>query len=209
MRGSLHPASLLTALVANLYGVSGPLSGFWGPPSTGWGETGLYIARNMGEIYFGALPFLALVGLGLARGWAFDRPMRFFTASVLALAIYAFGKYTPVFAALFDVPGANLFRRPADATFPLCVFAGLIGGYCVARFIDAPPDRRARNVALALVAALYALAVGVAVAKGVWPVPFPLWLFPCFARPCPWPPCSARGAGATDRRLACCLLASS
>jgi hypothetical protein len=165
MRGSLHPASLLTALVANLYGVQGPLSGFWGPPSTAWGETGLYIARNMGEVYFGALPFLALIGLGLGRRWAFDRPMRFFTGAALVLAIYAIGKYTPVFAALFDVPGANLYRRPADATFPLCVFAGVIGGYCIARFIDAPPDRKARNIAVALVGALYAAAVGVAFAK--------------------------------------------
>ena len=77
----------------------------------------------MGEIYFGALPLSGPVGLGLARRWMLDRPMRFFTGAVLVLAIYAFGKYTPVFAALFDVPGANLFRRPADATFPLCAFA--------------------------------------------------------------------------------------
>ncbi|MDI9846885.1 hypothetical protein QM467_02295 [Rhodoblastus sp. 17X3] len=173
MRGSLHPGSLLTALVANLYDVHGPQSAFWGPPSPGWGETGLYIARNMGEIYFGALPFLALVALGFGRLWAFERPMRFFSAAILVLAVYAFGKYTPVFAALFDVPGANLFRRPADATFPLCVFAGVVGGYCVARFIDAPPDKRARNIGLALVGALYAVAVGVALAKGrlggAWP----------------------------------------
>ncbi len=133
MRGSLHPASLLTALVANLYGVHGAQSQFWGPPSPGWGETGLYIARNMGEIYFGALPLMALLVFGVARGWIFDRPMRFFVAVAAVMAIYAFGKYTPVFAALFDVPGANLFRRPADATFPLCVFAGVIGGYCVSR----------------------------------------------------------------------------
>jgi hypothetical protein len=180
MRGSLHPASLLTALVANLYDIHGPLSAFWGPPSPLWGETGLYIARNMGEIYFGALPFLALVGLGLGRRWAFARPMRFFTGAVVALAIYAFGKYTPVFAALFDVPGANLFRRPADATFPLCVFGGVIGGYCVARFIDASPDKKGRNVALALIAALYAAAVGVAVAKGQFVAALPALVFSLF-----------------------------
>ena len=73
MRGSLHPASLLTALVANLYGIHGAQSQFWGPPSPDWGETGLYIARNMGEIYFGALPLMALLVFGVARGWIFDR----------------------------------------------------------------------------------------------------------------------------------------
>jgi hypothetical protein len=177
MRGSLHPASLLTALVANLYNVHGPLSGYWGPPSPDWGETGLYIARNMAEVYFGALPFIALLVFGVARGWAFDRPMRFFTGVAAAMAIYAFGKYTPVFAALFDVPGANLFRRPADATFPLCVFAGVIGGYCVSRALDAPRGRHGSWPGLALVGALYILAIGVAVAKGHWPGALPSLVF--------------------------------
>ncbi len=68
MRGSLHPASLLTALVANLYGITAPQSRFWGPPSPAWGETGLYIARNMGEIYFGALPSSRLLVFGLSPG---------------------------------------------------------------------------------------------------------------------------------------------
>ena len=167
MRGSLHPASLLTALVANLYGVHGAQSQFWGPPSPDWGETGLYIARNMGEIYFGALPLMALLVLGVARGWLFDRPMRFFVAVAAVMAIYAFGKYTPVFAALFDVPGADLFRRPADATFPICVFAGVIAGYCVSRALDAPPARLWPG--LVVVGALYLLCIGVAAAKGHLP----------------------------------------
>jgi hypothetical protein len=180
LRGSLHPASLLTALVANLYGVHGAQSQFWGPPSPDWGETGLYIARNMGEIYFGALPFIALLAFGLARGWAFDRPMRFFTAAMLAMAIYALGKYTPVFAALFDVPGANMFRRPADATFPLCVFAGLIGGYCVSRAFDAPTDSKARKIGWVLVGALYLLCLAVAFAKGHGFDALPAVLFSAF-----------------------------
>jgi len=163
--GSLHPASLLTALVANLYDIHGPLSSTWGPPSQAWGETGLVLARNMPEIYFGALPFLALVALGFGRLWAFERPMRFFLAATLAMAVYAFGKYTPVFAALFELPGADLFRRPADATFPLAVFGGVIGGYCVSRFLDAEPNRRANMIGLGLIAALYAVAIGVATAK--------------------------------------------
>jgi hypothetical protein len=165
MRGSLHPGSLLTALVANLYDIHGPQSAFWGPPSPDWGETGLYIARNMGEIYFGALPLMALLVFGFARGWAWDRPMRFFSLAAATMMIYAFGKYTPVFAALFDVPGANLFRRPADATFPLCVFAGVIGGYCVGRALDAPPPRQ-KWLGFGLVGALYLLCLGVALAKG-------------------------------------------
>jgi hypothetical protein len=142
MRGSLHPASLLTAFVADLYSVQGPLTGFWGPPSPAWGETGLYIARNMGEIYFGALP-AALLIMGLHRNWLFRRPAIFFTGALLAMIVYALGKYTPVFAALFDVPGANLFRRPADATFQIGAFAAVLGGYCASLFLSEPRgDRR-------------------------------------------------------------------
>lgn len=166
MLGSLHPASLLTALVANLFDVHGALSDYWGPPSPGWGAVDLYISRNMAEIYFGALPVLALIALGLGRLWAFDRAMRFFFAVMLAMGVYALGRYTPVFSALFDLPGANLFRRPADATFPLAVFAGLIGGYCVGRFIDAPANRRADLVGLTLFAAAFCAAPAVALAKG-------------------------------------------
>ena len=180
LRGSLHPASLLTALVANLYNIHGAQSQFWGPPSPDWGETGLYIARNMGEIYFGALPFIALLALGLPRLWVFSRPMRFFTGAAVAMAIYAFGKYTPVFKALFDVPGADLFRRPADATFPLCVFAAVIAGYCVSRAFDAPPAAKRRKIGWALVGALYLLCLGVAFAKGHLPAVLPAMLFSAF-----------------------------
>ncbi len=164
--GSLHPASLLTALVANLYNVDGPLSAFWGPPSAAWGQTGLYLARNMTEIYFGALPLVALLVLGVARGWLLERPMRLFAAFVLASAVYALGKYTPVFAALYDLPGASYFRRPADATFPLCALAGVIGGYCFSRALDAPPPKRlTKFLGSALVGALFLAALGVAFAK--------------------------------------------
>ncbi|WP_294541086.1 hypothetical protein [uncultured Rhodoblastus sp.] len=180
LRGSLHPASLLTAVVANLYNIHGAQSQFWGPPSLDWGETGLYIARNMGEIYFGALPAIALLAFGFSRGWVFARPMRFFSAAALVMAIYAFGKYTPIFAALFDVPGANLFRRPADATFPLCVFAAVIGGYCVSRAIDAPPDAARQKIGGAVVGALYLLCLVVAFAKGHLAAALPALLFSAF-----------------------------
>ncbi|CAM5223031.1 4-amino-4-deoxy-L-arabinose transferase OS=Bosea thiooxidans OX=53254 GN=SAMN05660750_00542 PE=4 SV=1 [Bosea thiooxidans] len=35
-KGSLHPAALLTGLIANLYGAAGPLADFWGAPSPAW-----------------------------------------------------------------------------------------------------------------------------------------------------------------------------
>jgi hypothetical protein len=166
MRGSLHPASLLTAFVANLYNVHGPLSAFWGPPSPGWGETGLYIARNMGEIYFGALPAAALLVFGVGCGWAARRTAIFFLGALIAMFVYAIGKYTPVFPALFDVPGANLFRRPADATFQIGAFAAVLGGFSVSEFLNAPRGARRNYWGFGLLGAVFAACLGVAVAKG-------------------------------------------
>ncbi|MBB4197346.1 hypothetical protein CCR94_16835 [Rhodoblastus sphagnicola] len=166
MRGSLHPASVLTAFVADLFNVHGPLSGFWGPPSPGWGETGLYIARNMGELYFGALPVAMLLVFGLGRGWVFRRPAAFFLGALLVMYVYAIGKYTPVFPALFDVPGANLFRRPADATFQIGAFAAVLGGACVSDYLNASAGGRRAPLGYGLLGAVLLACVGVAVVKG-------------------------------------------
>ena len=166
MRGSLHPASVLTAIVANLFNVHGPLSGFWGPPSPGWGETGLYIARNMGELYFGALPVAALLVFGLGSGWALRRPAVFFLGALVTMYVYALGKYTPVFPALFDVPGANLFRRPADATFQIGAFAAVLGGFCVSEYLNASYHARRARLGYALLGAALLACLGVAVLKG-------------------------------------------
>lgn len=128
-RGSLPPLSLLTAVAANLYGVDGPMADFWGPPSSlVWGDNDFVLARNMGAIYFGALPLVALFCSG---GAPWRREIRFFTCAAILLLLYALGSFTPFFRLAFFLPGVDLFRRPADATFPLCALVAIIAGYCV------------------------------------------------------------------------------
>ena len=134
-RGSLHPASLLTAFVANLYGTDGPLADFWGQPSFAWGPTDLFLARNMSDAYMGAIPLIALFVLGVARGALAAREVRFFVIALLMMTIYALGRYTPVFAVMFHLPGVGLFRRPADATFLMGALAAILAGYSVHRLI--------------------------------------------------------------------------
>ena len=63
-RGSLHPARLLTAFVANLYGTDGPLADFWGQPSFAWGPTDLFLARNMSDVYIGRDSAPCVTGAG-------------------------------------------------------------------------------------------------------------------------------------------------
>ena len=166
-RGSLHPASLLTAVVANLFGTDGPMTLFWGPPSSQiWGDDGYILARNMGDIYFGALPLIALLSLGLMAGVALAREIRFFLAAFVFMLLYALGDFTPFFSLAFHLPGSDLFRRPADATFPLCALASIIAGYCVHRFMTRDAMRAPRLIWAAPVVLAFAAAVAVAVMKG-------------------------------------------
>ena len=160
VKGSLHPASLLTLLSANLFGVDGPLALFWGPPSPAWGETNLFLARNMGALYLGALPLASILA---ARWRGADRDILYWAFAAIVLLAYALGRYTPAFAWLFHLPGADLWRRPADATFPLCALLALLGGYGVHRIVDEGASRIWR-AALALVCA-FGAAVWVALDK--------------------------------------------
>jgi hypothetical protein len=168
LRGSLHPGSLLTLFVADLFGLNGPLKDFWGPPSPVWGPTNQYLARNMGALYAGALPALALLIVGLARGQALSREIRLFALAALVMLAYALGRYTPVFHVAFHLPGVDFFRRPADATFVFGALAALTAGWCAHRALAddlfAAPRRRLPAIALTglvlAVAALTALSRG-------------------------------------------------
>lgn len=164
VKGSLHPASLLTIVTPELYGVSGPLAYFWGPPSTDWGPTGLFLARNMGEVYFGALALAAAIGAGLPLRRA-DGDTRYFAVVALILGLYAVGRYTPAFDVLFHLPGAGLWRRPADATFPFCALLALLGGYGVHRLASGETKWRP-TLTGAVILMLVAGGVAAAMAKG-------------------------------------------
>ena len=138
VRGSLHPASFLTLASANLFHSAGPLELFWGPPSPSWGETGLYIARNMMTLYMGALAIVSLATLLVNAPMSVlrNRDIAFLAVATIILALYAFGRFTPAFALLFEIPGVDLFRRPADATFPLCALLAILSGYALHHFCE-------------------------------------------------------------------------
>jgi hypothetical protein len=144
-RGSLHPADLLMLVFADLFGAANPEVPYWGPPSFPWhgafGSTDLYHAQNIGQLYAGTLAAVAVIGLGIVRGLLWSREIRFFTVAVVLLLLYALGKYTPAFRAMYELmPGVALYRRPADATFPFGLMLAICAGYCVHRWLmDAMP----------------------------------------------------------------------
>ncbi|HKG84781.1 MAG TPA: glycosyltransferase family 39 protein [Beijerinckiaceae bacterium] len=168
-QGSLHPALLFTGVIPNLFGADGPFLDYWGPPSPRWGPVDLFFARNMGVVYIGALP-IAAIAVGGMRGVLWAREVRFFTVAAAALLVYALGRYTPAFGVLFwHLPGVDLFRRPADATFLYGALAAILAGYAIHRWWSgtlpaATPWHRAAEILV--VASLFGGATVLALHKG-------------------------------------------
>ena len=90
---------------------------YWAPQSliwdAAWGWPGLYLSQNMGLVYAGALPFLALMSFGLIRGVAWAREIRFFTIAAALVLLYALGAYTPAFRLMYDLLPARGALPPA------------------------------------------------------------------------------------------------
>lgn len=150
-RGSLHPSLLITLFAPDLFGSSGRMEDYWGPPSFAWSDTGLYIAQNMGQLYIGAIPALMLL-IGIASGAVLRAEIRFFTLALALMLLYALGWYTPFFRfAHALLPGIDLYRRPADATFLIGYLSAILSGYVTHRFF-VDPDHAMPRTALKVTA---------------------------------------------------------
>ena len=166
-RGSLHPALLLTLVMPDVFGASGRMEDYWGPPSFAWPDTGIFLAQNMGELYIGALPLLVLIIAGV-RGQLWMREIRFFACAAGVALVYALGWYTPVFRVLYALlPGVDLYRRPADATFLIGALGAILAGYGAHRLLSEPRADAARLLAI-IAAATVGLAFLLAVGLGLW-----------------------------------------
>lgn len=156
-RGSLHPASLLTAVVGDLYGALDPKVEYWGPYSESWDPSNLTLSQNMSQLYVGALPVWLLLTLGFLRRELFRLEVVAFAVALGLLVLYALGIFTPAYRLMYTwLPGVSLFRRPSDATFLVGGLLAILGGYLVHRVasggIPAPgADHRRGHLALAVV----------------------------------------------------------
>ena len=161
LKGSLPPGSFMTLISANIFGTDGPLKDFWGPPVV---EPDLFLARNMTNVYLGELTLVALIA-AMSRRFFVSKEIRFFAAAALFFVFYSIGRYTPAFALFYRLPGVDLWRRPADATFLLGVTLAILSGYgftLIERGVVAP---RAAWL-IGAVAALFAAALLVTGSKG-------------------------------------------
>ena len=170
VRGSLHPASLLTAIVGDLYGAFDPKVEYWGPYSTAWDPSELTLSQNMSQLYVGTLPLVLLLGIGWIRGHAWAREIRFFTIALVVMIAYALGGFTPLYELMYwTVPGVGFFRRPADATFLVGGLMSIVSGYlahCLLTKQASPVKRRHHLTEFAAYALLVGAAFTIAFASG-------------------------------------------
>ena len=153
-QGSLHPASLLMLVFADVFGASDFHREFWGPPSIPWhdtiGQTGLYRrAEHRTGLHRRARRRVAVSGFGDDAWRAVDaRGPLFHRGDVADAALRARQIHAGLSSDVRYLPGVTLYRRPADATFVLCALLAMIGGYLVHRWLTGtvPQPRRWQRV---------------------------------------------------------------
>ncbi len=133
--GSLPPESLATILFGNVFGSLRWTYDYWGPDWHSLAE-GTWTDRATNYLFVGTLPALFLIWHGIAGGRLFAREFRFFLGVGIFALLYSLGRYTPGFEFIFDhMPGVDLYRRPADATFLINIALAFAVGYLVHRYV--------------------------------------------------------------------------
>lgn len=162
--GSLAPVNLATLLAPDIFGSLGKSYEYWGPgydtmAAPDWTD------RAIDYLFIGAAPVVLGFWHGLAGGRAFAKEMRFFHCMLAAALIYTLGRWTPLFAAIYDFfPGVSLYRRPADAAFVLNAGFALSAAYLLHRYVADGAPRPLQKMPRALAHGLSAAAVGVLLA---------------------------------------------
>ncbi|WP_243373856.1 YfhO family protein [Microvirga solisilvae] len=168
--GSLPPESLATILFGNIFGSLRWTYDYWGPDWHSLAE-GTWTDRATNYLYIGTIPALFILWHGIAGGRLFAREFRFFLVFGVLAILYALGRYTPGFEVIFDhMPGVNLYRRPADATFLINIALAFASGYLVHRYAAEGLPSWSEAALGQLRIALPALAVAIviaAIASGV------------------------------------------
>ncbi|MEO1092168.1 MAG: YfhO family protein [Pseudomonadota bacterium] len=156
-------ASLLTLPFPDLFASLGEGEFYWGPSSEVWPMGG--IDRAIVQISIGVTPAVILLWLGVLRGGLARPGARFGAAIALVAFVFALGYRTPFFEAVFEtIPGFDLFRRPADATFVInlgLAFAlvGVVDHYLRNGIEPVPRWRSIAEVVLAVGVVALALAI--------------------------------------------------
>jgi hypothetical protein len=132
LRASLYPANLATVAVPNIFGTH---ASYWGPGPATLPEVALTDdAENY--LFFGAVPTLILIWIGIAGGSAWRPGRRLMTGTAVIACLFMLGRYTPLYGlAVRFLPGIDLFRRPTDASFVFGIAVTILVGHCLADYV--------------------------------------------------------------------------
>jgi hypothetical protein len=132
---SLYPANFASLAVANVFGSVDRVEGYWGPNYETEPDVGA-TDQSFNYLFIGATPTILLLWFGVAGGWLWRRGNRLMAAAALAAALYAMGRYTPLYGLAFHhIPGIDLFRRPIDGSFVLVGAVALLAGHLLADYV--------------------------------------------------------------------------
>jgi hypothetical protein len=159
--GSLAPVNFVTMLAPDIFGSLGKSYSYWGPAYDTMAEPD-WTDRAIDYLFIGTAPVVLGLWHGVAGGRVFAREMRFVHYMLAAALIYTLGRWTPLFAPIFDfLPGVSLYRRPADAAFVLNAGFALSSGYLLHRFVVHGSPRPFQTLPRPLAHGLRAVAIGV------------------------------------------------
>ena len=159
LKGSIHPVNLATLAVANIFGTHGS---YWGPSAASLPEVA-NTDDSFNYLFVGWLPVLLLIWLGVAGGGAWRSGRRLIAATAAIALLFMLGRYTPLFGWAFAcVPGIDMFRRPADASFVFSASLALLCGHLLADYIRDGLPKRGLTEAHATIVTFAVLASAVA-----------------------------------------------
>ncbi len=150
----------LKPLCANIYGSLNNPYDYWGPgyATRPWVDA---TDRSINYIFTGSAAILLLLWIGVARAGLLSQRLLPALALTLFATAYALGEFTPLFPTMFDaVPGVDLWRRPADATFLMTIGVALLAGAMLGRYVEGEGNTKLPGTLIAL--ALAGAAIGFA-----------------------------------------------
>lgn len=155
LEGSLYPANFASLAVPNVFGSLKSTQDYWGPNYDTLPEVGS-TDRSFNYLFVGVAPTIVLLWFGVAGGLLARRDNRLMAGVLLVAALYAMGRYSPVYSLAFNyVPGIDLFRRPIDGSFVLVIAIALLVGQLLATYVrEGVPRAPAWRLAAAAAAAL-------------------------------------------------------
>jgi hypothetical protein len=157
---SLHPISLLTAVIPYFHGQGKTIYHlpYWGS----------YWHHNEAQIYLGVIAISLAMASALCLWRERDRSVVFWSVSAVVAGILALGKYVgPVAWIMYHAPVVNQFRSPNRHWMNVTMAVSVLAGYAVDRFLSGK-DRGLTRVTQISAVALSLLCAGV----GVWVLKF-------------------------------------